>query len=203
MSAKQTNFYATRGDIAEVLAQFEAAQRVIYVLTGLFDIDTPQIFETHRTINSLSVSTDGDANHVPGYLIVTDRNNLAVREVPQKTGRTKFAVDQSLNPDSLFFQSGGTFADRIVVPGRIGITHLTPDSKRLYSAFAKLIVKNFSKVKSYYVGREAYALWKNGMRFRTKSQSQRPCRSQGLQYGLDWFAQTQHSDARARSRCIL
>jgi hypothetical protein len=164
MPAKQTNFYATYDDIGEVLEQFEAEEHVVYVLTGLFDIDTPQYFETYRAINSISVSIDGDANHIPGYLIVTEPNQIAVREVPQKVGGNKFAIDQSLIPNSLYFQSGGVFSNKIIVPGRIGITHQTPISRKLYGAFAKIIVKNFSKVRSYYVGREAYALWQNGMR---------------------------------------
>lgn len=148
-----------------MLEQFEAEQHhVIYVLTGLFDNDTPQIFETYRAINSLSVSIDGDANRIPGYLIVTEPNQIVGRKVPQKIGGNKFAVDQGHIPDSLYFQSGGVFSNNIIVPGRIGITRQTPISRKLYGAFAKIIVKNFSKVKSYYVGREAYALWQNGMR---------------------------------------
>jgi hypothetical protein len=164
MPAKQISFYATYDDIAEVLQLFEAKERVLYVLTGLFDIDTPQIFETFRAINSLSVSTNGDANHVPGYLIVREPHQIAVRKVPQKIGGNKFAIDQMLIPDSLYFQSGGVFSDKIIVPGKIGILHPTAISKELYSSFEKFIRKNFSKVKSYHVGREAYALWQKGMR---------------------------------------
>lgn len=164
MPAKQTSFFATYDDIGRVLQQFETEKHVMYVLAGLFDIGTPQIFETYRTINSLSVSVDGDANRTPGYLVVTDPNQIVVREVPQKIGGNKFAVDQSLIPDSLYFQSGGVFSNKIIVPGRIGVAHQTPISRTLYGIFKKIIVKNFSKVKSYYVGPEAYALWQNGMR---------------------------------------
>src|ERR1700722_2557812 len=164
MPTKQTNFYATYNDIGEVLEQFEAEEHVNYVLTGLFDIDTPQIFRTYREINSLSVSVDGEANHVPGYLIITEPNHIAIREVPQKIGASKFAVDQSQIPESLYFQSGGRFSNKIIGPGRIGIARQTPVSGKLYGTFAKVIVKNFRKVKSYYVGQEAHALWQNGMR---------------------------------------
>jgi hypothetical protein len=137
---------------------------MLYVLTGLFDSDAPQVFETFKAINSLSVSADGDANHVPVYLIVRERSQIVVRKVPQKIGGNKFAIDQSLIPDSLYFQSGGVFSDEIIVPGKIGMLHQTAISKSLYSSFAKFMMKDFSKVKSYYVGREAYALWQNGMR---------------------------------------
>jgi hypothetical protein len=164
MPSKKMNFYATYRDIGQVLEQFEAEEHVVYVLTGLFDIDTPQLFGTFRAINSLSISTDGDANHVPGYLIVTESDQIELRRVPQKVGADKFAVDQSQITDSLYFQSGGAFSNEIIVPGRIGITHPTPISIKLYGAFAKIIVKNFIKVKSYYVGPEAYTLWQDGMR---------------------------------------
>jgi hypothetical protein len=164
MPAKQTNFYATYDDMGKVLEQFEAEEHVVYVLTGLFDIDTPQIFETYRAINSLSVSRDGDANHVPGYLIVREPAQISVRKVPQETGGNKFAIDQILVPDSVYFQSGGMFSNKIIVPGKIGITYETSISRKLYGALAKIIVKNFWKVRSYYVGREAYALWQGGMR---------------------------------------
>jgi hypothetical protein len=52
----------------------------------------------------------------------------------------------------------------MIVPGKIGIAHQTPISKGLFGAFAKLLTRDFSKVKSYYVGPEAYALWQNGTR---------------------------------------
>jgi hypothetical protein len=164
MPAKQTSFFATYNDIAEVLRLFEADEHVLYVLTGLFDIDTPQIFETFRAINSLSVSTNGDANLVPGYLIVRQADQIVVRKVPQKAGGDKFAIDQMLIPDSLYFQSGGMFSDKIIVPGKVGILHQTATSEGLYRSFEKFMRRNFSKVKSYHVGREAYALWQKGMR---------------------------------------
>lgn len=153
------NFYATYDDIVGVLEQFEAQNPVLYVRTGLFDIDTPQIYETYRAINSLSVSIDGDANLVPGYLIVRNPNQIVMEKVPQKNGGTKFAIDQLGIPDSLYFQSGGVFSDKMIVPGKIGIAHPTPMSRGLYGAFAKFLTKDFRKVKSYYVGREAYASW--------------------------------------------
>ncbi len=165
MPGKQTNFYATYDDIGEVLEQFEAeAHPVVYVLTGSFDNDTPNVFQTYRAINSLSISINGDANHIPGYLIVTEPDQIAARKVPQKIGGNKFAFDQSHIPDSLYFQSGGMFSNKIIVPGRIGIIRQTPIPRKLYVTFAKIIMKNFSKVRSYYIGREACALWQNGMR---------------------------------------
>jgi len=164
MAANQTSFFATYNDMKNVLEQFEREENVLYVLAGLFDIETPQVFETYRVLNSLSISVDGDATHVPGYLIVSDIKKIAIREVPQRSGGSKFGIDQAKIPDSLYFQSGGVFSNEIVVPGRIGVTYQTPISRRLYGTFAKLIVKNFIKVKSYYVGSEVYDLWKNGMR---------------------------------------
>ena len=164
MAAKQINFYATYDDLRVVLEKFEAQQDVEYVQTGLFDTDSPHVFGSYRTINSLAVSTDGDANHVPGYLIIRKASRIVVRKVPQKTGGVKFAVDQSQIPESLYFQSGGMYSNTMIVPGRIGIIDQTAASKRLFDIFAKFVMKDFLKVKSYYVGREAHALWRNGIR---------------------------------------
>lgn len=164
MPSKQLNFYATFKDLETILEQFEAQERVTYVRTGLFDSDIPIFVGTFRAINDLSVSTDGDANHIPGYLVVANRDQVTARKVPQRGGGDKFAIDQSQVPDSLYFQSGGVYPGKIIVPGRIGIVHLTSVSKRLYDSFAKLLVRHFTKIKSYYVGQEALDLWQNGMR---------------------------------------
>jgi hypothetical protein len=164
MAGRQINFYATYNDIGEVLEKFEAQEDVRYVQTGLFDNDCRQVFESYRAINSLAVSADGDANHVPGYLIIGKAGQIVVRNVPQKTGGIKFAIDQSAIPDSLYFQSGGKYSDIMIVPGRIGIAYQTAIANRLFDAFAKLIRKNFKKVKSYYVGGEAYGHLQTGMR---------------------------------------
>jgi hypothetical protein len=87
MPAKQLNFYATYNDVRKVLEEFEADEHVFYVLTGLFDIDTPQVFETYRAINSLSVSTDGDANRVPGYLIVRSPDHCDPKSTAKERGQ--------------------------------------------------------------------------------------------------------------------
>ncbi len=144
MPSKQRNFFATYNDIGKVLEQFEAGEHVVYVLAGLFDIDTPQFFETYRAINSLSVSLDGNVHHMPAYLIVTEANQISIRKVPQKTGETKFAIDQSQNQNSLYLHSGGVFSDKIIVPGTVGIAYQTPESRKLYDAFAENHREGFS-----------------------------------------------------------
>jgi hypothetical protein len=164
MSSKQLHFYATYNDIEKVLQQFEAQQSVIYVLAGLFDHDCPKSFGTYRAINSLSVSPDGDLNRMPGYLIANQLHKILVRKVPQKAGGQKFAIDQYLNPETLYFQSGGLFANKIIVPGKIGTIHQTTDSKKLYDLFSKIMSEHFCRIRSYYVGPEAHGLWESGMR---------------------------------------
>lgn len=164
MSSKQLHFYATYNDIEKVLQQLEAQQSVIYVLAGLFDYDCPKSFGTYRAINSLSVSPDGDLNRMPGYLIANQLHKILVRKVPQKDGRQRFAIDQYLNPETLYFQSGGLFANKIIVPGKIGTIHRTTDSKKLYDLFSKIMSEHFCKIRSYYVGPEAHGLWESGMR---------------------------------------
>jgi hypothetical protein len=164
MASRQANFYATYNDIAEVLRQFEAQEPIMYVLTGLFDDRTPTTFQTYKAINSLSVSVDGNVHLIPSYLIVVDPRAIVIRKVPQRAGGTLYAIDQLAIPDSLYFRSGGLFSDKMIVPGKIGIAHQTPISRKLYRAFARHLAKSLSKIKSYYVGPEAHALWQNGMR---------------------------------------
>ena len=164
MPSKQLHFFATYDDIAEVLEQFELEQPVTYVLTGLFDHDNLNSFETFRAINSLAISADGDSNHMPGYLINNRSKRIAVRRVPQKTGGQKFAIDQCLNQDALYFQSSGIFGKEIIVPGRVGIVSETSDSKKLYGAMSRLIMRSFRKVASYRVGPGAVRLMETGTR---------------------------------------
>lgn len=166
MPTQQLNFFATYGDIGKVLDEFEEGGGVTYVRTGLFECDVPQVFGTYRAINSLSIAVDGNVNNVPGYLILKEGicDPITIRKVQQKSGGVKFAIDQYQNHDTLYFQSGGTFSNQIIVPGKIGVTNRTAISGALYSSFAKLVTKNFCKVKTYYVGQEAHSLWQNGMR---------------------------------------
>jgi hypothetical protein len=137
MPTNQTNFFATYNDISSVLEQFERGERegILYVLSGLFNVETPQILETYRALNSLSVSVDGDPNHVSGYLIVSDPKQIVVTEVPQKKGGSKFGIDQAGIPDSLYFQSGGVFGNEIIVPGS--------DRDRLSDPHLKKALRNF------------------------------------------------------------
>lgn len=63
----------------------------------------------------------GDWNRIDNYLVVKKDILINIREVPQRTGEIKFAIDQMINPNSIELKLGGIYRekDTVIVAGRI------------------------------------------------------------------------------------
>ena len=92
---------------------------------------------------------------------------IRAREVPQKQGDIRFAVDQKLNQDTVVFAPGGRHGGGVLLYGILGTVSNTATSVRLYSFLAKGFRDHFEKVHEYLVGPEALGLWKSGVRLTT------------------------------------
>src|SRR5690349_21096629 len=102
MPRSQLSFFATPSDLDELLRSLEGAMRLRFVLTGLFDSPDADSTSSLRESPGLGVALVGDAQREVGYLVMESTAPLVVRSVVQRSGGTKYAVDQLENPASIF-----------------------------------------------------------------------------------------------------
>jgi len=163
--------FATRNDIDFLLQSIELQQDMQFVRTGMFDQPTANIVLTLRKDADLGVALYGDQSHEPTYLVGERGCLINVRPVPQHGGGTKYVIDQQINPKTVVFRSGGVFKNQCVIAGYIGTISEDPVSNDLFRLFNKEIKRQFEKIKSYYVGKEAAELLVKGWRLTTSADS--------------------------------
>ncbi len=164
MPKNQLSFFATKGDLESLLRAVESEQPLQFVVAGLFDSPNIQPMESLLGASNLGSVAGGDANHEPAYLVAGRGIPIEVRPVPQRRGGVKYAVDQLANPKTIAFRTGGVFGKTCLIAGDMGTASDDPSSLELFRLFSKQPRHRFTKIKSFYVGREAGELFDKGWR---------------------------------------
>src|SRR5438552_12252205 len=155
MSRNQLSFFATIADLDSLIRRVESARRLHYALTGLFDSPNPVTVQCLLDAPNSGCGAVGDVNQSPGYLVAGREISIEVRPVPQRRGGVKYAVDQNANPKTIAFRPGGVFGESCLIAGQVGTTSDDPSSLDLFQSFSKEIRHQFTKIRSFYVGKEA------------------------------------------------
>jgi hypothetical protein len=166
MIRNQTLFYATAQDLSGVLSSLEAQKDLQYTLAGMFDSKELQTYFSYRDIPDLGRAFHRSAVANRQYLVSLKGTVLRIRDVPQYSGGILFAVDLSLNGDSIVFSPGGRHSNDVMLYGMIGTLSPPPSvaSKNLYTFVARAFRKDFKKVREYFIGPEALDLMASGVR---------------------------------------
>jgi len=171
MSKNQLSFFATKADLESLLRKVETEQRLQYVLTGLFD--SPITVPMLSLLNAPTVGFvgAGDPNQSPTYLVADRGMLISARPVPQRSGGVKYAVDQGVNPQTIALQPGGLFGETCLIAGQVGTVSGDAHSADLFRSFSKEIRRQFTMVKSFYIGKEAVELLDKGFRLTANAKS--------------------------------
>jgi hypothetical protein len=156
-------FYATRVDLEPGLRAFEAATPVTYVRAGYFDSAEPRRVASALDL-SLGNAPTGAMMTEERYLVLPPGAALQVRPVPQRSGGTRFAIDQLLNPDSVVCCFGGVHGERVLISGEISTIAASEASRALFKSIARSLLRRFEHVGSYWVGCEARKMLDAGSR---------------------------------------
>jgi hypothetical protein len=162
--SKSIAFFAANKDLKSVAAAVEAGRQLQYILAGLFDTpDVPRAGSV-EDIDSFGVAQKGDQAQERSYLVAPAASMVSVREVPQRRGGVKYAIDQMQNPATVVVRPGGRFGDVAVISGQVGTATDDVNAMELFKSFEREIKRRFAKVKSYYVGPSAKELMESGVR---------------------------------------
>lgn len=175
MRSKQLMFFSTIEDIEMVIRDIESTIEVQYYKTGLLESEIGPNYDSAFDIPDIGFSASGDWNRIDSYLVVKKSTILKIREVPQRSGEVKYAVDQMINPGSIELKLGGVYLEKenVIVAGRIATISEDSDSSELYKLFTSKIKKMFKKIGAFYVGESAGKKLKLGWRLVTNEKSPR------------------------------
>jgi hypothetical protein len=165
------HFFATRRDLEGVLQAIESYHPVVYVKAGISRLPEVQRVSSGLDIPGLGVATAGDQNQQQWYLVTEPRVEVEIESIPQRRGGMRFAIDQQKNPHSIAFRPGGVFKGKCIIPGQVGSCSENIASKELLNLFVKEFRRQFTRIKSYYVGEEAAQLLDSGFRLTFNARS--------------------------------
>ena len=166
MKSKQMMFFATISDFEAIMKSLEEQLSIKYYKTGLLDSDRVPTYDSIFEIPNLGHTKFGDWNSTDTFLILPINESLNVREVPQRIGGIKYAVDQKVNVDSIILNLGGIYdgAENVLIAGRVGTISEGSFAQNIYSIITKRIRKDFKKKESFYLGKDAEDKLKSGWR---------------------------------------
>lgn len=159
-------YFATLADIEPILKMMEDSFQLQYFKTGLFD--ESGIVHYNSIFEKMDIGFTDKANWMSddNFLVIPRNLILNVRDVPQKKGGIKYAVDQSTNMKSICIQLGGIYVkkDKVLVAGKLSTIAEESTSLELYGFFSKKIKKAFRKIEEFNVGKEAEEKLHSGWR---------------------------------------
>jgi hypothetical protein len=167
MGKSQFEVFCTTGDFVALLDLVHDQLPVSLLVAGLFETAAVHRLHGSADVSALIASSDAPVT----FLAVGAGDAVHVREVPQKKGGTRYAVDQLINPRSVVVRPGRRIDERVLLAGQIGTASEDPESVRLFSRFGTAVRKHFVKVKAYWVGPEAVRILDAGGRLTATSKA--------------------------------
>ena len=171
MKSKQILIFSEISDIEPIFNEVEGCIKLHYFKTGLLDDSNIPHFDSFLKFPNLGFVSNGDWNHIDGYLAIPYENNINIRDVPQKSGGMKYAVDQKINSESVHIKLGGIYNENILVAGVISTISDDEYSLKLFKLLSDKIKKRFSKIGSFFVGDKAKIRLESGCRLVTIDKS--------------------------------
>lgn len=166
---KQVYFYCLKEEFKIIFKYLETTFKVKYAKAGLLD-------EKSYCFTSLSENFDyevisSDWNSLDKYLILRDEDDLINREVLQRKGGIKFAVDQLENNNSLVLFLGGLYKEEAIIASKIVSISKDLFPKEFMKELSKYLKKEFVNVNGFYVSKSALDFYRKGVRLTTDAKS--------------------------------
>ncbi|WNJ17193.1 hypothetical protein [Pontibacter sp. G13] len=144
---KQVIFYLRISDLINGLELINSAKSFVLVTAGLRDYALPEFHE----INEIKSVTTGDWNLNHKYLLVPSKDSVNIRNVPQKKGGIKYAIDLKENREACVLIPSGIWQSDNVIAGKIGILEKSDFNESILGSFESFLKNNHLRKKGIYV----------------------------------------------------
>lgn len=165
MRGRRKFLFATRNDLEPGIRAFEAKRSVKYMETGLFETYPTEVYYSLLDVPDLGIAKYGQVPLEDSYLVLDASTEVLIREIPQRRGGVRYALDGMVNPISLLFSPGGMYQESALIVGELWPCSDEPAAIELYRLFAREVTRGFTVVgRLYHCGPEALQLARAGIR---------------------------------------
>jgi len=172
MSKKQFSFFTTQDDLVGILDAVASKCSFYYVKIDDVQDGVTCIKESTKSLIDISISTFGDQNRDKSYLLIGSETVPKLRSVEIQGKKSKLILDQLSHPESVVLRPGGVFGKfECIIAGQIGTISEDKWSVELYKCLFAEFKKQCTKIKSFYVGKNAIEKLDGGVRLTTNIRS--------------------------------
>ena len=159
-------FFVLASDIEPLLRKLESSYQVHYYKAGMFDNPKTPNYSSSIQFPNLGFALVDESIATDSYLVMPKSVEMNVREVPQRAGGIKYAVDFLVNEASVELKIAGIYEaeENVLIAGRIAILNKNEFATSFFKTFSNLMKKEFRRVDTFYVGNEAYKRLQEGWR---------------------------------------
>jgi hypothetical protein len=169
MKSKQLFFFATKRDLFELVNFLDSSFNIKYAEAGLLNNKVNCISSLHSAIE-LHLMEYGDWNFNKRYIVLPRDVDLQIREIQQRAGGVKYAVDQMKNNDSIVIFLGGKYNEEAIIASKIGTISQTEFATNMMKNLSAYF-KKYKKVEEFFICSEALKAAEEGLRLSTDIQS--------------------------------
>lgn len=164
MSGSSVEFYADYKDLELLFSIFNESQDYKYIQC-MSELDAEN-FHTKDCLKLLNYLVSVDSpNQTSLFLCTEAQTEIVARPINMKSeSGVKMRVDQIFNPDSAEILLGGQVDHDLIVNSTLRTTGETPVAKRAFKNLKKLLLKQSTKIKSFYVMPSALEKLETGVR---------------------------------------
>jgi hypothetical protein len=169
-------FFSAPSDIRPVLARFEANAPLKFVEMGTLATPDRKIYLEASKIPDPGISTHETGSLSKGYMVShRDTMNHMERSEIKKTGEIRWNLFNADNEESVILGMAGLWKTGTLLPGSMATLHQTPVAQQLMKWFLlALKQEEFTKIRQWWVGREALQMLKDGRRLSTTAEQSPP-----------------------------
>lgn len=164
---KQILFFATKADLIPVINLIESQRAIKYVNYENSGSSCISYLDSLLSYKELGINKTGAYVTGDMFFVLDKYKTLNLEKSSGFFGKARYSFNQLNNPDTIIFQPGGLYKGKYLICGGIGTSSDSKKSLELFEQFSKVIKRGFRKIKSYYVGDEAYKMLLEGYRLIT------------------------------------
>lgn len=168
-------FFATPADIVPVLHLFEANAPLKFVEMGTLLSPDRAIYLGSSEIPDLGIATHETGSQSRAYMVSHRdiKNHMSV-SVTRK-GEKRWSLFNSDNEETVSLNVAGIWKTGTLLPGNMATLHNTPVAQQLMKWFLNALKREgFTRVREWWVGKEAMEMLKSGRRLTMTAEQSPP-----------------------------
>ncbi|MCA3080042.1 MAG: hypothetical protein ING71_14770 [Rhodocyclaceae bacterium] len=172
---KRIFFFATPADIVPVLARFEANAPLKFVELGSLTTPNRAIYLESWEIPAPGIATHETGSLSQGYMVSHRDTKNDMRTFEGRKGERHWTLENGDNEETVLLNMAGLWKTGTLLPGNMATLHETHGAQQLMKWFlSALKQEGFTKVRNWWLGKEAMELLKAGKRLTTTAEQSPP-----------------------------